>query len=168
MCAMPRALRKVAVSFDEPHLTHFAGPYLIQRFCMKLGLRRLLQQQLRPRPVFRDFQPADMILAILYAIIAGMDRANETQVLQYNGAFQRMIGLNRFPDQTAIRRFLKRLTPAHIRQIVRVHDLLRQTLFDRPQKRTTIVLDFDSTVVVIYGRQVEGARVGYNHPGRDA
>lgn len=159
---MPKALRKIPFSFDEPHLTHFAGMFLIQRFCQKLGLRRLLQQHLRPGPRFRDFQPADMVLAILYAIIAGMDRVNETQILQYNGAFQKVVGLDRFPDQTAIRRFLKRLTPTHIRQIARVHERLRQALFDRPRRRTSLVFDIDSTVVVIYGRQIEGARVGYN------
>lgn len=159
---MPKALRKVPFSFGEPQLTHFAGMFLIQRFCQKVGLRRMLQRQLRPGPRFRDFQPADMILAILYAIIAGMDRVNETQILQYNGAFQKVVGLDRFPDQTAIRRFLKRLKPKHIRQLARIHELLRQRFFDRPRKRTSLIFDIDSTVVVIYGRLVEGARVGYN------
>ena len=159
---MPKGLRKIEVSFEEPHLTHFAGMCLIQWFCQKLGLRRWLQRHLRPAPRYREYHPADMILAILYAIIAGMDRVNETQILQYNGAFQRLVGLHRFPDQTAIRRFLKRLTPNHIRQIVRVHDRLRQLLFDRPHPRTSLVFDLDSTVLVVYGRLVEGARVGYN------
>ena len=159
---MPKALRKVPFSFEEPHLTHFAGMFLIQRFCQKLGLRRMIQQCLRPGPRFRDFQPADMILAILYAMIVGMDRVNETQILQYNGAFQKVVGLDRFPDQTAIRRFLKRLTPSHIRQIARLHELLRRMFFDRPSPRTSLIFDIDSTVVVIYGRLIEGARVGYN------
>lgn len=103
-----------------------------------------------------------MILAILYAIIAGMDRANETQILQYNGAFQKLVGLSRFPDQTAIRRFLKRLSPHHIRQIVQVHNLLRRRLFDQPRKRSTLVFDVDSAVLIVYDRLVERARVGYN------
>jgi hypothetical protein len=97
-----------------------------------------------------------------------MDRVNQTQILQYNGAFQKIVGLDRFPDETAIRRFLKRLTPSHIRQILRVHELLWQKLFDRPRNRTSLIFDIDSTVVIIYGRQVEKARVGYNpkKPGR--
>lgn len=165
---MRKGLQKIPVSFDETHLTHFAGLYLIQRFCQKLGLRRLIQRNLRPGPRFRDFPPADMVLAILYAIVAGMDRVNQTRILQYNGAFQKIVGLDRFPDETAIRRFLKRLTPSHIRQIARVHELLRQKLFDRPHNRTSLIFDIDSTVVIIYGRQVEKARVGYNpkKPGR--
>lgn len=162
MCHMPKGLRKIKVSFEEPHLTHFAGMFLIQCFCQKLGLKRLFQRHLRPAPRYRDYHPSEMIMAILYAIIAGMDRINETQILQYNGAFQRIVGLSRFPDQTAVRRFLKRLSPKNIRQIVQVHNLLRQMLFDLPHKRSSVVFDLDSTVLVIYGRLVEGARVGYN------
>ena len=103
---MRKALRTLLVSFEEPRLTHFAGMLLIQRFCQKLNLNRLLQRHLRPDPRYRDSQPSEMILAILYAIIAGMDRMNETQILQYNGAFQKIAGLHRFPDQTTIRKFL--------------------------------------------------------------
>src|SRR3989338_1591908 len=159
---MPKGLRNLPITFEEPHLTHFAGMALIHAFCNRLGLKRLLQQALRPSPRYRDYHPTEMLVALLYAIIAGMERVNETQILQYNGAFQKIVGLSRFPDQTAIRRFLKRLTPKQIRQIVGVHDLLRQRLFDRPNQRTSLIFDLDSRVLVVYGRWVEGARVGYN------
>jgi hypothetical protein len=134
---------------------------LIHAFCQRLGLKRLLQQALRPTPRYRDYHPAEMLGALTYAIIAGMDRVNATQILQYNGAFQRIVGLRRFPDQTALRRFLRRLTPGHVRQVVRLHDQLRQALFVRPRPRTSLVFDLDSVVLVIYGH-AEGARVGYN------
>ena len=67
---MPRGLRNLPISFEESHLTHFAGLLLIQRFCQKLGIKHLLQQHLRPAPRFRHFHPSEMILAIVYAIIA--------------------------------------------------------------------------------------------------
>src|SRR3972149_3126030 len=108
---MPRGLRKLRLAFEEPFLTHFAGIALIHAFCQALGLRRLLQRTLRPMPRYRDFHPADMVLALLYAMIAGMDRVNATQILQYNGAFQHIVGLRSFPDQSALRRFLQRLPP---------------------------------------------------------
>jgi hypothetical protein len=158
---MPKGLRNLPVAFEEPHLTHFAGMALIHAFCQRLGLKRLLQQALRPAPRYRDYQPAEMLLALAYAIIAGLDRVNATPILQYNGAFQRIVGLPRFPDQTALRRFLRRLTPRHIRQLVALHDQLRQALFARPRPRSSLVLDLDSVVLVIYGH-AEGARVGYN------
>src|SRR3990167_7074253 len=73
----------------------------------------------------------------------------------------------RFPDQSTLRRFLKRLPPKSIRQLVRLHDSLRAYLFALPHQRNSLVFDVDSTVIIIYGR-AEGARVGYNpkKPGR--
>ena len=52
-------------------------------------------------------------------------RINKTDILQYNGALLEMLGLERFPDQSTLRRFLKRLPPESIRQLVRLHDSLR-------------------------------------------
>lgn len=158
---MPKGLRNLPIAFEERHLTHFAGMALIHAFCQRLGLRRLLQRCLRPTPRGRDYQSAELLLALLYAIIVGLDRINATQILQYNGAFQRIVGLPRFPDATTLRRFLRRLRPRHIRQLVRLHDQLRQALFARPRGRTSLVFDLDSVVLVIYGH-AEGARVGYN------
>jgi hypothetical protein len=158
---MPKGLRNLRLAFDESQLTHFAGMALIHAFCTRLGLKWLLQHALRPAPRSRDYHPAELLLALLYAIIVGLDRINATQILQYNGAFQRIVGLPRFPNATALRRFLKRLRPRHIRQLVRLHDQLRQALFARPRPRTSLVLDLDSVVLVIYGH-AEGARVGYN------
>jgi len=161
LCPMPKGLRNLPITFEEPHLTHFAGMALIHAFCQKLGVKRLLQRCLRPVPQYRDFHPAEIVLALLYAIIAGLDRVNETPILQYNGAFQRIVGLARFPGQSALRRFLKRLPPRAIRQLVRLHDRFRRDLFGRPHPRTTLVFDVDSVVLVVYGH-AEGARVGYN------
>ena len=158
---MAKGVRNLPIAFEEPHLTHFAGMALIQAFCQRLGLRRLLQQALRPAPRYRDYHPAELVLALLYAIIVGLDRINATQILQYNGAFQQLVGLPQFPDATTLRRFLRRLRPRHIRQLVRLHDQLRQALFARPRPRTSLVFDLDSVVLVLYGH-AEGARVGYN------
>jgi hypothetical protein len=83
-------------------------------------------------------------------------RINKTDILQYNGAFLEMLGLERFPDQSTLRRFLRRLPPKSIRQLVRLHDSLRAYLFALPYQRNSLVFDVDSTVLIIYGR-AEGA-----------
>ena len=104
---MPKALRTLHLSFRETHLTHFGGMVLLQRFCSKLSLRRLLQRWIRiPRPS-AGYHPADLILALLYAIMAGLRRINKTEILQYNGTFLSLLGLACFPDQSTLRRFLK-------------------------------------------------------------
>src|SRR5439155_6539620 len=102
---MPKALRTLRLSFRETHLTHFGGMVLLQRFRNKLGLRRLLQQWIRIPQRNADYHPSDLILALLYAIMAGLRRINKTDILQYNGTFLSLLGLPRFPDQSTLRRF---------------------------------------------------------------
>ena len=158
---MPRALRTLRFSFRETHLTHFGGMVLLQRFCNKLRLRRLLQRSLRLPQRNSDYHPSDLILALLYAIMAGLRRINKTDILQYNGTFLSLLGLSRFPDQSTLRRFLKRMPPQVIRQLVALHDYLRAKLFPLPKPRTTLTFDLDSVVLTIYGK-LQFARVGYN------
>jgi hypothetical protein len=108
-----------------------------------------------------DYAPADLLLALLYAIIAGLRRISKTPLLQYNGTFLDLLGLERFPDETTLRRFLQRLPPQAIRQLVTLHDGLRTQFFTRPKLPTSLIFDLDSVVLTLYGHQ-QGARVGYN------
>ena len=154
---MSKGLQTLDFSFEGDALTHFGGLFLIQRFCNKLRLRRRLQRILKPAPNWIDFRPEDMITTLLYVLIAGIQRLNKTEILQYNGLFLSLIGLKRFPDQTALRRFLKRLPPSAIRQMVRLHDQLRTELFAIPKARTQLEFHLDSVVLTVYGKQ-QGAR----------
>jgi hypothetical protein len=159
--AMPKGLQTLRFSFQDTQLTHFGGLVLIQRFCNKLRLRRSLQRFVRIPQRGGDYQSADLILALLYAMIAGLRRINKTDILQYNGPFLCLLGLERFPDQSTLRRFLKRLPPQSIRRLVALHDRLRSELFGLPTRRTSLILDLDAVVLTIYGHQ-QGARPGYN------
>lgn len=158
---MPRGLRTLHLAFVETHLTHFGGMVLLQRFCNKLRLRWLIQNHIKVPQRHADYLPSDLLLALLYAIMAGLRRINKTEILQYNGTFLSLLGLPCFPDQATLRRFLKRLTPQVIRQLVALHDRLRAQLFPLPRRRTTLTLDLDSVVLTVYGKQ-PWARVGYN------
>jgi hypothetical protein len=158
---MRKGLQKLKFSFDAGSLTHFGGLFLIQRFCNQLCLRRRLERILQPRPNWSDYHPADLTLVFLYLLIAGLPRVSKTQMLPYNGLFLSLVGLKRFPDQTALRRYLRRLSPKAIRQLARLHDQIRGQLFDLPRPRTSLTFHLDSVVLTLYGKQ-QGARLGYN------
>jgi hypothetical protein len=158
---MPRPLRALRLAFRETHLTHFGGMVLLQRFCNKLQLRWQLQRTLKFPRRHASYHPCDLILALLYAIMAGLRRINKTEILQYNGTFLSLLGLPRFPNQSTLRRFLKQMPPRVIRQTVTLHDHLRARLFALPKPRTTLTFDLDSVVLTIYGH-LQWARVGYN------
>ncbi len=158
---MPKGLRTLRLSFHDTHLTHFGGMVLLQRFCNKLRLRWLLQHYVKIPHRKADYPPCNLILALLYAIMAGLRRINKTEILQYNGVFLSLLGVPRFPDQSTLRRFLKRLPPKSIRQLVALHDQLRARLFVLPRARTSLIFDLDSVVLTVYGK-IQWARVGYN------
>lgn len=158
---MRKGLQTLDFAFEGDALTHFGGLFLIQRFCNKLRLRRRLQRILKAAPKWIDYRPEDMILTLVYVLIAGLQRINKTEILHYNGMFLSLVGLKRFPDQSALRRFLVRLPPAAIRQMVRLHDQLRAELFALPDARSQLEFHLDSVVLTVYGHQ-QGARKGYN------
>jgi len=130
---MRKGLQSLGFSFEADCLTHFGGLFLIQRFCNKLALRRRLQRQWRATPEWSEFNPLDLVLALSFLLIVGVQRLNKSDKLQYDGFFLALIGLNKFPDESTLRRFLQRLSPESIRQLVRVHDRLRRDLFHFPK-----------------------------------
>ena len=158
---MGKGLRTLEFSFEDTDLTHFGGMVLMQRFCQCLRLRWLLQRDVAIPHRMGDFQPADLLLAMLYILMAGLRRVSKTEILQYNGAFVSLLSLERFPYASTLRRFLHRLEPQAVRQLVRLHDRLRGQLFGLPQACSALIFDLDSVVLTVYGEQ-QGARVGYN------
>lgn len=162
---MKKGLQTLEFSFEADTLTHYGGLFLIQRFCNKLDLRRRLKRALLAAPDWSDFDPVDLILLLLFLLIAGVQRINKSDKLQYDGFFLSLLGLESLPDESSLRRFLKRLCPEAIRQIVRLHDGLRRELFCLPCKRTSLTFHLDSVVLTLWGRQ-QGARLGYNPKAR--
>ena len=158
---MKKGLQSLDYSFEADSLSHYGGLFLIQRFCNKLDLRRRLQRLLRAAPDWTDFDPVNLVLMSLFLLIAGVQRFNKADKLQYDGFFLSLLGLDTLPDETSIRRFLKRLSPEAIRQIVRLHDQLRRELFALPKPRSSLEFHLDSVVLTLYGKQ-QGARLGYN------
>ena len=164
---MPKGTRKVNFVFDEDHLTHYGGAWLIQQFCDRIRLRSLLTRYIPIAHREGDYHPSKLLLALLFSIIIGLRRISKTETLRYDHAVVEMLGLDQFPDAGSLRRFLRRLPTANIRQIAQLHDSLRAWLFSLPEERHSLVFDVDSIVLVVYGH-AEGAKVGYNpkKPGR--
>ena len=165
---MPKGIRNLHISVGEKNLTHYGGIFLIHWFCKKLRLKWLLQKKVSFSQKIKDYHPVELILAIIYALIVGIYRLNKTIILQGNGAFQQIVGLEKFPYASSLRRFLKRVNLKSIQEINRVHDLLRSKTLYLPKARTSLIFDIDSSALTIYGKHIEGAKVGYNPHKRGA
>jgi hypothetical protein len=57
----------------------FGGMWLIQRFCNKLRLRWLIQKYVRTQSRTAFYHPAEMVMALIVAIIMGLRRINKAR-----------------------------------------------------------------------------------------
>jgi len=158
---MRRSPRNLNFACDHAGLTHFGGTYFLQEFIQVLQLRDFLARYLAYRRLNSDYSVSQMLLALIYPIILGLDRIETASLLRSNGTFQYLTGLQSFPDPQTLRRFLLN-APAHLReQLHRANDRLLQKFIHLPEHRSRLIFDLDSTVVTSFGHQ-EGAEVGYN------
>ena len=110
---MARGPRKLRLIFGSSSLTHYGGVYLLHRFFSRLRLKKLLTQQARLIQRNNRYSVGEMLLALLYPMILGLERIETTQLLRQNGVFQYLTGLPSYPDATTLRRFLLRVAPSH-------------------------------------------------------
>jgi hypothetical protein len=156
-----RSPRNLKVAWNHASLTHFGGAYFLHEFIRVLQLRDFLGRHLVYRRRNSDYSVSQMLLALIYPIILGLDRIETASLLRGNGTFQYLTGLQSFPDPQTLRRFLLN-APAHLReQLHRANDRLLQRFIHLPDHRSRLVFDLDSTVLTVFGHQ-EGAEVGYN------
>lgn len=158
---MRRGPQKFAFAFDTETMTRFGGLVLFRQFCKSLDLRHFLQLYVRwPAYSHRTYHPADLFLAHVFAIVAGIGRIENTQSLLHNGLLPPLLGLPEFPHRDTLRTFLWRFDPKGLRSLQAAHDTVRTALFPHLGLRYSAIVDADTTAVLTYGQQ-EGTAVGY-------
>ncbi len=153
--------RNIKIACDHRGLTHFGGIYFFHEFLRILQLRNFLATHLTYPRRNNRYHLSQMILALLYPIVLGLDRLETASFLRSNSTFQYLTGLPSFPDPQTLRRFLLHAPEAFWEQLHRVNDRLLQTFIHLPSRRSRLIFDLDSTVVTVFGKQ-EDAAVGYN------
>jgi hypothetical protein len=151
----------LTIACNHRGLTHYGGIYLFHEFAQVLQLRQFASWYLSYPRRNQDYSLPQMLLALIYPIILGLDRLETASFLRDNGTFQYLTGLPSYPDPQSLRRFLLQAPPGFREQLHRFNNRLLQQLIHWPNHRSRLILDLDSTVVTVFGRQ-EGAEVGYN------
>lgn len=158
---MRRSPRNLRITCNHRGLTHFGGAYFFHEFLRVLQLRDFFAQQIRYSRRNQRYSVPQMLLALVYPIVLGLDRIETASFLRSNGTFQYLTGLPSFPDPQTLRRFLWN-APARVwEQLHRANDRLLQRFIHLPERRSRLIFDLDSTVVTLFGRQ-DGAEAGYN------
>ena len=162
---MRRSPRNLQIAFDHRGLTHFGGIHFFHEFLQVLQIRHFLSRNLRYPRRNRRYSLSQMILALMYPLVLGLDRLETASFLRSNGTFQYLTGLPNFPDPQTLRRFLHQAPDSFREQMNGVNNRLLQTFIHLPDHRSRLIFDLDSTVITVFGRQ-ENAEVGYNPRNR--
>ena len=159
IAAMKYSPRNITVACNHKGLTHFGGVYFFHEFLRLLQLRNFLALQLKyPRRNHR-YSVSQMVLALVYPLVLGLDRLETASFLRSNGTFQYLTGLPSFPDPQTLRRFLLQAPESFWMQMHHVNDRLLQKFIHLPDHRSRLIFDLDSSVVTVFGNQ-ERARRG--------
>jgi len=158
---MRRSPRNLKIACNHAGLTHFGGAYFFHEFLQVLQFRHFLARNLHYPRRNRRYSLSQMILALVYPLVLGLDRLETASFLRFNGTFQYLTGLPSFPDPQTLRRFLLHAPDSFLEQLHRTNDRLLQNFIHLPEHRSRLIFDLDSSVVTVFGRQ-ERAEVGYN------
>jgi len=164
---MTRSPRNVIIAFNHRGLTHYGGSVFLHEFVRVLQLRHFIARHLHWDRRNSRYSLSQMILALTWPLILGLDRVETASLLRSNGTFQFLTGLPSFPDPQTLRRFLLTSPDSFAAQMRLLNDRLLQFSTHLPDPRSRMILDLDSTVVTVFGHQ-QGAAVGYNplHRGK--
>src|SRR2546427_7781542 len=141
---MRRSPRNLRIACDHRGLTHFGGIHFFHEFLRVLQLRRFLTQNLEYPRRNQRYSLAQMILALVYPLVLGLDRLETASFLRFNDTFQYLTGLPSFPDPQTLRRFLLHAPDSFWEQMHRVNDRLLQNFIHLPGHRSRLIFDLRS------------------------
>src|SRR5439155_3552020 len=98
--------RNIRIASHHGGLSHFGGTYFFHEFVRVLHIRHFFAQQIRYLRHNQDYSISQMLLALVYPIVLGLDRIETAPLLRADGTFQYLTGLPSFPDPQTLRRFL--------------------------------------------------------------
>ncbi|MGE5445715.1 MAG: IS1380 family transposase, partial [Ignavibacteriales bacterium] len=162
-----QSYKDIRVEFTGKNLTKFGGIPILRKFLIRLGVKEGLESAIPIQKRKGKFPVGEMMVSLLYAVILDLKRQSDTLMLRLDKVFQKIAGLDDYPVQSTISRFLKRFRVDTAKGIANLnHSLLMKARRDF-EGWYKITLDLDSHVRTAYGHQ-QRASVGYNpkKPGR--
>ena len=160
------ASRVFAQVFDLKGGTALGGLNELGRFVRKLGIERKLGERFgRVKARWSEWGLDRVLRILLDASFAGMERLYHFEDLETEPLLCARHGVKQLPDVKTLYRDLRRFEDAAL--LRELHEVQREVVVEGLRGEKRLVLEFDSTVETLYGRQ-EGARVGPNphKPGR--
>jgi hypothetical protein len=154
-------IERIRVNFDDPNLVADAGLLLVATLAVRLDLERLVNQFVRLVGRVGGSRPGRKVLTLVHAMVAGASHIDHVDVLRAGNTAG--VLPHRVMAPSTLGTFLRSFTFGHVRQLEAVvGEVLRRawSLGTGPGS-ARLVIDVDSTVCEVEGKNKQGAAFGY-------
>ncbi|WP_423922434.1 IS1380 family transposase [Candidatus Poriferisodalis sp.] len=157
MSASSRSLDRFATTFDHEGLVANAGLIVAGTLMARLGLLALIERWVRTGSA----NPGPKIANLVAAMVAGATHIDHVEMLRA-GRTGAVLGFTPVAPST-VGSFLRTFTFGHVRQLEAVlsRTLARAWRLGAGPGAEPLVVDVDSTICEVHGKQKHGAAYGY-------
>ena len=161
MTRVSHPLDQIEVIFDDSNLVANAGLLLVATLTQRLGLEALVNATVRLVGRIGGARPGRKILTLVHSMIAGGSHITHANVLRA-GSTAGVLG-HRVMAPSTIGTFLRSFTFGHVRQLEAVvgRCLERVWALGAGPGSEPLVIDIDSTICQVEGKNKHGAGYGY-------
>ena len=161
MTRVSHPLDRIAVTFDEPNLVANAGLLLVGTLVVRLELEALVNAAVRLVGRVGGALPGRKVLTLVHALVAGGSHIDHAEVLRAGNTAG--VLPHRVMAPSTLGTFLRSFTFGHVRQLEAVvgEVLARAWSLGAGPGERRLVIDVDSTICEVDGKQKQGAAFGY-------
>jgi hypothetical protein len=155
-------LDRLEVCFDDPNLVANAGLLLTATLLDRLGLESMIDGTIKLGDRVGSARPGRKVLTLVHAMIAGATHIDHADMLRA-GSTAGVLG-HRVMAPSTLGTFLRAFTFGHVRQLEAVNGTALQRAWTAGVAPVgALVIDIDSTICPVDGKQKQGAGFGYTH-----
>jgi Transposase DDE domain group 1 len=152
---------KFNICFRQEQLSSHAGTVLLHDFAQRLGVARLLDEELKVKARERGYGEGQAIEGLVYNLILGGAHLSDLDVLRGDRGTQELMEAEAILAPTTAGEFLRKFDIGDVQDLQRVHGQLQQRV--RPhQQATTCTIDLDSSIYEQASAHKEGSTKAYN------
>jgi hypothetical protein len=148
--------------FSAKNLTPYGGLLPLATMLEKIGIQKLIEENLTVERNTRVMSLYQFIQAIVIGIYLGFSRLNQLRYIAKDPLMAGILKVRQLPPQSTFWRFLNSLHVGIGQQIKNIQRRLREAVWAAGNVALqTVTIDTDTTVHTLYGKQM-GGRKSYN------
>jgi hypothetical protein len=152
---------KFNIAFRREQLTSHAGAALLEDFAHRLGVERVLDEELQVKVRERGYSEGQAIKGLVYNLILEGTHLSDLDVLRGDPGTQELLAAETILAPTTAGEFLRKFDIGDVQDLQRVHLRLQQRVRAH-QQTSSCTLDLDSSIYEQCSTTKEGSTKAYN------